>query len=44
MGWMLRAGLSPGMGLDRTDEMGHKEPKINRAKTIYPYLGIGYSF
>ncbi len=44
MGWMLRAGLSPGMGLDRTNEMGDKEPKINRAKTIYPYLGIGYSF
>ena len=44
MGWMLRAGLSPGMGLDRTNEMGDKDPKINRAKTIYPYLGIGYSF
>ncbi len=43
-GWMLRAGLNPGLGLGMTDELGNNEHEANRATALYPYVSVGYSF
>ena len=43
-GFMIRAGINPGVALGRYDLLGREEYGVDRAAVIYPYISLGYKF
>lgn len=42
-GVILRLGISPGIAVKQSDELGVSNDGVNRGMVVYPYISVGYS-